>query len=80
MTPIEPIRFLPHASTSALLFQAGRLDDLVPSLDAQALYDAAPAPKELRWYDTGHVLPAQASLDKHDWLHQRIGIDPRAGS
>lgn len=80
MTPIEPIRFLPHASTAALLFQAGRLDDLVPAADAQALYDAAPAPKELRWYDTGHVLPPQASTQKHDWLHQRIGIDPRAGS
>lgn len=80
MTPIEPIRFLPLASTTGLLIQAGRLDALVPPADAQALYDAAPAPKELRWYDTGHVLPPQASRDKHDWLHRRIGIDPHAGS
>jgi dienelactone hydrolase len=80
MTPIEPIRFMPHASTSALLFQAGRLDGLVPPADAQALYDAAPTPKELRWYDAGHVLPPQASTEKHDWLHKHIGIDPRAGS
>jgi fermentation-respiration switch protein FrsA (DUF1100 family) len=81
MTPIEPIRFIPHASTTALLFQAGRVDNLVPPADAQALYDAASSPnKELRWYDAGHVLPPQASTDKHDWLHKQIGIDPRAGS
>lgn len=81
MTPIEPIRFLPHASATALLFQAGRLDNLVPPADAQALYDAATSPtKELRWYDAGHFLPQQASIDKHDWLHKQIGIDPRAGA
>ena len=81
MTPIEPIRFMPHASASAMLFQAGRLDGLVPPADAQALYDAASSPnKELRWYEAGHFLPQQASTDKHDWLHKQIGIDPRAGS
>ncbi|HEX8359458.1 MAG TPA: prolyl oligopeptidase family serine peptidase [Longimicrobium sp.] len=81
MTPIEAIRFIPHASTTALLFQAGRLDDLVPPADAQALYDAAGSPnKELRWYETGHLLPQQALMERHDWLHQQIGIDPRAGS
>jgi dienelactone hydrolase len=78
MTPVEPIRFLPHASSTAMLFQAGRFDDLVPPSDAQALYDAATtAGKELRWYETGHVLPQQALVDKHDWLRRQIGIDPR---
>ncbi|MES2521440.1 MAG: prolyl oligopeptidase family serine peptidase [Gemmatimonadota bacterium] len=81
MAPIEPIRFLPHASTTALLFQAGRFDDLVPAADARALYDAASSPnKELRWYETGHVLPEQALTEKHEWLRQQIGIDPRAGT
>ena len=47
---------------------------------AETAYAAAAEPKELRWYDTGHVLPPQASLDKHDWLHKQIGIDPRPGS
>ena len=30
MAPIEPIRFLPHASPTALLLQNGRIDNLVP--------------------------------------------------
>jgi dienelactone hydrolase len=81
MTPIEAIRFIPHASATALLFQAGRFDDLVPPADAQALFDAASSPnKEIRWYETGHALPQQAFMERHDWLHQQIGIDPRAGS
>ena len=80
MTPIEPIRFIPNASPTALLFQAGRFDTTVLPADAQALYDAASAPKELRWYDTGHGLDQQALIERHDWLHQQIGIDPRAGS
>lgn len=50
MTPIEPIRFIAHASPTALLLQNGRLDNLVPTADAQALHTAAPQPKTIRWY------------------------------
>ncbi|HEX8359456.1 MAG TPA: prolyl oligopeptidase family serine peptidase [Longimicrobium sp.] len=80
MIPIEPIRFISHNSTTALLFLAGRSDTAVLPADTQTLYDAATAPKELRWYDSGHLLPPQALLATHDWLHQQIGIDPRTGS
>jgi predicted esterase len=76
MTPIEPIRFIPHAS-SALLLQSGRLDNLVPAADAEALHAAAPASRTIRWYDAGHGLDQQAQLDRLDWLHERIGLDAR---
>jgi uncharacterized protein len=78
MTPIEPIRFIPHASPTALLFQMGRFDTAVPLSDAQALFEAAPLPKEARLYDTGHGLNQQALWDRHDWLHAQLGIDPRS--
>ena len=77
MTPIEPIRFIAHASPTALLLQSGRSDNLVPAADAEALHAAAPDPKTIRWYDAGHGLNQQALLDRHDWLHQTIGLDPR---
>src|SRR5215213_2775098 len=77
MAPIEPIRFVPHASTTALLLQSGRTDDLVPMADAQALHTAAPEPKTVRWYDAGHGLNQQALWDRHDWLQEKIGLDPR---
>lgn len=77
MTPIEPIRFIPHASPTALFLQSGRVDDLVPAADAQALHTAAPESKTIRWYDAGHGLNQQAAFDRLDWLHQQIGLDAR---
>ena len=77
MAPIEPIRFIPHASPTALLLQSGRIDNLVPAADAQALHTAAPDPKTIHWYDAGHGLNLQALWDRHDWLHGEIGLDAR---
>lgn len=77
MTPIEPIRFIPHASPTALLLQSGRLDTLVPVADAEKLHAAAPQPKTIRWYDAGHGLDQQAAFDRLDWLHAEIGLDAR---
>jgi dienelactone hydrolase len=76
MTPIEPIRFLPHASV-ALLLQNGRTDVLVPEADAEALQRAAPAHRKILWYNAGHALNQQAMYDRHDWLHEQIGLDRR---
>jgi fermentation-respiration switch protein FrsA (DUF1100 family) len=75
MTPIEPIRFVPHAPPTALLLQNGRFDTLVPVADAEALHAAAPEPKTIRWYDGGHALPSQALVDRHEWLNAQIGLD-----
>jgi uncharacterized protein len=77
MAPIEPIRFIPHASPTALLLQNGQTDNLVPPADAQALHVAAPEPRTIRWYAAGHGLNQQAAFDRHDWLHEQIGLDPR---
>lgn len=77
MTPIEPIRFIAHAPPTALLLQSGRLDNLVPAADAQALHTAAPQPKTILWYDAGHGLNQQAMFDRMDWLHEKIGLDAR---
>jgi dienelactone hydrolase len=77
MTPIEPIRFIAHASPTALLLQSGRQDNLVPEADAQALHTAAPQPRTIAWYDAGHGLNQQAAFDRLDWLHEEIGLDAR---
>ena len=77
MGPIEPIRFIPHASPTPLLLQNGQSDNLVPVADAEALHAAAPDPKTIRWYAAGHGLNLQATRDRHDWLHETIGLDAR---
>jgi dienelactone hydrolase len=75
MAPIEPIRFIPHASPTPLLLQNGHLDNLVPVADAEGLHAAAPEPKTLRWYNAGHSLNQQALVDRHEWLNAHIGLD-----
>jgi fermentation-respiration switch protein FrsA (DUF1100 family) len=77
MTPIEPIRFIPHATPTVLLLQNGQLDNLVPEADAKRLHAAAPDPKTIRWYSAGHGLNQQALFDRHDWLHEQVGLDSR---
>jgi uncharacterized protein len=76
MTPIEPIRFIALASPTPLLLQSGRQDNLVPEADAQLLHAAAPEPKKMLWYDAGHGLTQQALFDRHNWLHEQVGLDP----
>ena len=77
MTPVEPIRFISHASPTPLLLQSGRFDTLVPATDAQLLHAAASDPKTILWYDAGHGLNQQAVFDRLDWLHAQIGLDAR---
>ena len=77
MGPIEPIRFIAHASPTRLLLQSGTSDNLVPMADAEDLHKAAPDPKTIRWYEAGHGLNQQAAFDRMDWLHEEIGLDAR---
>jgi uncharacterized protein len=77
MRPIEPINFVGKAAPAALLFQAGRQDELIPEQDTRRYYQAASQPKELRWYDAGHFLNCAASNDMMAWLAGHIRIDPR---
>jgi hypothetical protein len=77
MAPIEPIRFIPHATPTALLLQNGQSDSLVPAADAQALHAATPEPRTIRWYNAGHGLNQPAFFDRLDWLHEQIGLDAR---
>ncbi len=77
MIPIEPIRYVGFAKPTPLLLQNGRLDEAVAQADAQLVHNAAPEPKTLLWYNSGHNLTQQAVFDRHDWLVQQIGLDPR---
>jgi uncharacterized protein len=77
MRPIEPINFVGQAAPAALLFQAGRHDELIPRQDTRRWYQAASQPKQLRWYDAGHFLNCAARRDMMAWLARHIRIDPR---
>ena len=69
----DPLASIRKLNGRPLLMVHGRRDRTVTPEQAQRLFDAAPEPRELRWYDAGHHLPAAASADVAEWLAGVLG-------
>jgi dienelactone hydrolase len=74
----DPLRYASHAAPSTLLFQDGRHDQVVPRSALAGLARAASKPKEVRWYDSGHVPNTKAWTDSSKWLLSHLGLTPKA--
>jgi len=72
----DPLRFVALAAPSSLLFQDGRHDEVVPRKALVRLERSASKPKELRWYDSGHVPSQSAWQDSRKWLSERLDLRP----
>ena len=59
--------------------QFGRDEPHVPEERGLAFYDAARAPKHIRWYDCGHGLNAQAAEDRVVWLCEQLQLSRGTG-
>jgi uncharacterized protein len=64
----DPLRYVPHAAPSALFFQNGRRDEIVPRAALIALARAGSEPKQVKWYDMSHVPSERAWADANRWL------------
>jgi predicted esterase len=64
----DPLKYVRSLGGRPLLMLHGKSDRTIPPVQAQHLYDAASQPKVLRWYDSGHALPAAAAEDAAAWL------------
>lgn len=73
MRPVEGINYIARARAGSILFQNGRTDPFVPADKAAALHRAAGGSHTVQWYDSGHALPAQARIDRWQFLADRIG-------
>jgi dienelactone hydrolase len=71
-TIADPIGAAQALNGRPLLMLHGRTDRTIPPAQAERLYQAAREPKELRWYDAGHVLPPSAAVDAAEWLDKVI--------
>jgi predicted esterase len=74
LTPVDALRYVGHAAPSALLFQDGRADRIVPRAALVALARAGSEPKTIRWYGAGHSLDKRAIHDRIRWLAGRLGV------
>ena len=70
----DPLRYISHAAPSALFFQDGRNDDVVPRGALVRLAGAGSEPKELRFYDSKHVPNSKAWADSRRWLDDHLGL------
>ena len=70
----DPIHFVGLAKPSELLFQDGRQDEIVPEAALKELAGAGSEPKEVRWYDSGHVPSAEMWTDSRSWLAEHLGL------
>ncbi len=78
---LDPAHYVSHATPASVLLQYARKDEFVKNPDAWAQRDFkwVSEPKELKLYDAGHALDAQARRDRYFWLrtHLRLGeLDP----
>jgi dienelactone hydrolase len=65
---VDPIKAVRSLKGRPLLMLHGKLDRTISADQAQRLYDAASEPKEIRWYNSGHVLPPAAADAAAKWL------------
>ena len=74
IAPLDPIRYLPQLDKTPVLLQFANKDFYVPREKAEALYAAARGPKQILWYQAGHGLNDQASLDRQAWLRKQLRL------
>ena len=70
----DPLHFVALAEPSELLFQDGREDRVVPEAALRELAEAGSEPKEVRWYDAGHVPTDKMWTDSRSWLSDHLGL------
>ena len=64
----DPLQVLPLFAGRPLLMLNGEHDPVVTPEMAERLFDAAPQPKQQKWYDSGHHLPDSAYDDAATWI------------
>lgn len=69
----DPIRAIRQVAGRPLLMVHGKQDRTVRPEQAERLFAAAGEPKELRWWNAGHILPAPAIGYVAEWLAARLG-------
>jgi dienelactone hydrolase len=74
MSEIDPITHVSYLSPASVFFQFATDDPHVPKERAEEFFAAANDPKEMKWYEAGHELNADATQDRIAWLKEKIGL------
>ena len=74
MSEIDPIAHVPSLAPAEVFFQFAIDDFHVPKERAEEFFSAARDPKEMRWYEAGHGLNAEATSDRKAWLKEKLRL------
>ncbi len=69
----DPIHFIGRFAPRPLLMLNAKRDELIPRANAEALFNAARDPREIIWYNSGHVLPLNAVNDIKAFFLKHLG-------
>ena len=72
-TIADPLRAVRRLNGRPLLMVHGKNDRTVTPAQARRLFEAAGEPKEIRWWNAGHYLPADAIDYAAGWLVTQLG-------
>jgi len=59
---VEPVNFVGHFAPRPLLFVNGTQDPIIPRENAELLHQAAGEPKQVVWYEGGHIPTPQVAM------------------
>ena len=74
MSELDPVTHIPSLSPAPVFFQFATNDPHVPKERADEFFAAAIEPKEMKWYEAGHALNTDATLDRKAWLKENLGL------
>jgi uncharacterized protein len=69
----NPLRWVRQLAGRPLLMMHGRQDAIVSPDLAERLFSAAGEPKQILWFDSGHILPQEAMEQAANWLVRAVG-------
>lgn len=71
---LDPANYLGHAAPSSVLLQYGLKDGPNGEARGRHYFSLVSEPKELKLYDAGHALNAEARRDRYEWLRKQINL------
>jgi len=75
MRAVEPVNFVGHIAPRPVLMVNGEQDQIIPPVCAEALHSAANDPKQVVWYQGGHIgMPPHVMGQVVEWLAEHCAL------
>ena len=74
MSEIDPVTHIQSLSPAPVFFQFATNDPHVPKERAEEFFAVATEPKEMKWYEAGHALNQDATINRKAWLKEKLGL------